>query len=156
VKIVKTITINRSPDETFAFWRQLENLPRFMRHVLSVKVLGSKTSLWVAKAPAGRTVAWEAEIIDEQPSALLAWRSRDGADIQNGGTVRFNRAPAGRGTEVTVLLEFIAPAGVLGQAIAKLFGEDPSQQLEEDLRRFKSVMETGELPTSASLRPGSN
>src|SRR5437868_1966967 len=137
MKIVRIITINRSPEEIFSHWRQLESLPRFMSHLVSVKALDERTSRWIAKAPAGQLVVWDAEITDEQPNRLLAWRSRAGADVRNSGTVRFHQAPSGRGTELSVELEYMPPAGVLGRTVARWFGEEPSQQLAEDLRRFK-------------------
>jgi uncharacterized membrane protein len=152
VKIVRSITINRTPEELFSYWRELENLPRIMTHLESVHVLDERNSRWVARAPAGRTVAWQAEIVEERPNELLAWRSSENSEIQNAGSVSFRPAPARRGTEVTVELEYVAPAGILGRAIARLFGEEPSQQLHDDLRRFKWVMESGEVPTAIEIR----
>jgi len=154
VKIVRSITVNRSPEELFGHWRELENLPRIMSHLESVEVLDERTSRWVARAPAGRTVTWQAEIVEERPNELLAWRSSEPSDVQNSGSVRFKRAPARRGTEVTVRLEYVAPAGILGRTIARLFGEEPSHQLEDDLRRFKWIMEAGEVPTAVEIRRG--
>ncbi len=148
ISIVRAVTINRTPAELFGFWRQLENLPRFMSHLQWVRVLDSRTSHWIARAPAGRTVAWQAEITEERIDELLAWRSREGSQVQNSGSVHFKLAPAGRGTEVTVKLNYVPPAGLLGRAVARLFGEEPGQQLEEDLRRFKWIMEAGEVPTA--------
>jgi uncharacterized membrane protein len=154
MKIVRTITINRAPQEVFASWRELETLPRYMNHLVSVKALNGKVSHWITKAPAGRQVSWEAEIAEEHASQFLAWHSRRGADVPNAGTVHFQPAPVGRGTEVTVSLDCVVPAGILGRTIARLFGEEPSQQVEDDLRRFKSVLETGEAPSSGDGRPG--
>jgi uncharacterized membrane protein len=154
MKFVRTITINRSPEEVFASWRQLETLPRYMNHLVSVKVVNDKVSHWIAKAPAGRQVSWEAEITEEHANQFLAWHSRKGADVPNAGTVHFQHAPAGRGTEVTVSLECVVPAGILGRTVARFFGEEPSRQVEDDLRRFKSVLETGEAPSSGGGRPG--
>ena len=159
MKVVRSITINRLPEQVFAFWRQLEIWPRFMHHLVSVQVLDDKHSHWVAKAPAGRRVSWDAEIVEERPNQLLAWRSSQGADVPNTGAVQFRPAPIGRGTEVTVRLEYSPPAGILGQTVARLFGKEPGRQLDEDLRRFKSVMETGEVPdcgeSDEALRNGS-
>ncbi len=150
--MVRSITINRPPEELFRLWRKLDNLPRFMSHLQSVEVLDERTSRWVARAPAGRTVAWQAEMVDERANELLAWRSCEGSEIQNAGSVCFKRLPARRGTEVTVQLEYVAPAGLVGRTIARLFGEEPSQQLEDDLRRFKWIMEAGEVPTAVKIR----
>ena len=148
IKVEKTVTIDRSADELFDFWRNFENLPRIMVHLESVTVQDSSKSHWVAKAPLGTTVSWDAEIINEKPGEMIAWRSTENADVPNTGSVWFRSAPEGRGTEVKVNLEYNPPAGVLGMAVAKLFGEEPNQQVMEDLRRFKSLMETGEIPTN--------
>jgi uncharacterized membrane protein len=146
-KVVKACTIKRSPEELFRFWRQLENLPRFASHLVSVTATSATESHWVAKSPARHTVEWDAVIINEHENQLIAWESKPGAEIDNAGTVRFQPAPAGQGTEVTVAIEYVAPGGKLGAAIAKLFGEEPELQVEDDLRRFKALMEAGEIPT---------
>ena len=148
IKVEQTVTINRTADELYDFWRNFENLPRIMAHLESVTVQDNTRSHWVAKAPFGSTVAWDAEIINEKPGEMIAWRSTENADIPNTGSVWFKSAPEGRGTEVKVNIEYNPPAGVLGMAIAKLFGEEPNQQVTDDLRHFKSLMETGEIPTN--------
>jgi len=148
IKVEKSVTINRPSEELFGFWRNFENLPRFMNHLESVRAIDSHPSgrsRWMARLPAGLSVEWDAEIINEAPDELIAWRSLEGAQIPNAGSVRFEKAPDGRGVEVKVSLEYAPPAGKLGAFIAKLFGEDPERQVEEDLRRFKQLMETGEL-----------
>lgn len=152
VLIVKTIAVNRSQGEVYAFWRDFSNLPQFMDHLESVRVLDDRRSHWVAKAPAGRTVEWEAEITDEQPERRIAWRSTEKADVENSGSVQFSPGPGGMGTLVRVELEYQPPAGIAGMIAAKLFGEEPEQQVAEDLRRFKQVMETGEPVHSDSSR----
>ncbi|MDB5296788.1 MAG: hypothetical protein JWO31_2771 [Phycisphaerales bacterium] len=139
-------TIAKPRAELFAFWRNFANLPKFMDHVQSVRVTDDKRSHWVVKAPAGRTVEWDAEIINEVPDELIAWRSLGGADVDNAGSVRFVDAPGDRGTEVRVVLDYIPPAGRLGKYVAMLFGEAPEIQIKEDLRRFKRLMETGYPP----------
>jgi uncharacterized membrane protein len=144
IKVERTITVNRPREEVYHFWRQLENLPRFMDHLESVTVLDEDRSHWVAKAPAGTKVEWDATIQDEIENELIAWRSLPGSDIDNAGSVHF--IPAGDGTEVRVVLSYDAPAGRVGAAVAKLLGEEPEQQVEEDLRRFKQVMEAVETP----------
>lgn len=154
VKVEKAVTVDKSPEELYRFWRDFENLPRFMDHLESVKALGDKRSHWVAKAPLGMSVAWDAEIINEVEDKLIAWRSLEGADIGNAGSVRFTPAPDGRGTEVKVTLEYDPPGGAIAAAFAKLLGEEPAQQVQEDLRRFKRVMEAGEIPTTAGQPSG--
>jgi uncharacterized membrane protein len=144
LKVERTITVNRPREEVYRFWRQLENLPRFMDHLESVTVLDEDRSHWVAKAPAGTRVEWDASIQDEIENELIAWRSLPGSDIDNAGSVHF--VPAGDGTEVRVVLSYDPPAGRVGAAVAKLLGEEPEQQVEEDLRRFKQVMEAIETP----------
>jgi uncharacterized membrane protein len=148
--IVQAVTVNRSPEEVYRFWRDFQNLPRFMSHLESVQVIDEKRSHWVARAPAGGTVEWDAEIIEDRPNQLIAWRSLEGADVDNSGLVLFKPAPGGRGTEVTVEIEYNPPGGALGAGIAKIFGEAPEQQVKDDLYRFKQVMETGEVVHSDS------
>ncbi len=149
IKVEKSVTINKSPAELYTFWRNFENLPRFMDHLESVKNASAdgKRSHWVAKAPAGTTVEWDAEIYNEKENELIAWRSLEGSDVDNAGSVRFEQATGGRGTVVKVSLKYDPPGGIVGATIAKLFGEEPAQQIEEDLRRFKRMMEAGEIPT---------
>lgn len=154
IKVEKSVTINRSPEELYSFWRNFENLPRFMNHLESVKTIGGGRSHWVARAPAGKTVEWDAEVYNEKENELIAWRSLEGADVDNAGSVRFEPAPDGRSTIVKVTLKYDPPGGVLGSMIAKLFGEEPSQQIEEDLHRFKQVMETGGTPTTEGQPSG--
>ena len=149
IRVSKTFTINRPPDQVYRFWRQLENLPQFMRHLESVELTGGLRSRWRAAAPAGMTVEWEAEIVEDIPNKRIAWRSIKGSGIENSGEVRFEAAPGQRGTELHVELRYRPPAGKAGALIAKLFGEEPHQQLDEDLRRFKQLLETGEIPRSA-------
>jgi uncharacterized membrane protein len=150
----KAITVNRPLEETYRFWRDFQNLPRFMRHLESVQVTGDGHSHWRAKAPAGKTVEWDAVIVDDQPNRRIAWRSLPGADVENAGDVRFEPAPGGRGTEVHVELRYDPPAGALGALVAKLFGEEPAQQVQDDLRRFKQVLETGMVAESEATLHG--
>lgn len=147
VNVEEVVRINRPAYELFRYWRNFESLPTFMDHLVSVKQLDSNRSHWVAKAPAGRTVEWDAEIINEVADELIAWRTRDHADVVSAGSVNFKAAPNGRGTDVRVRLQYHPPAGKLGAAIAWMFGEEPSQTIHEDLRRFKRLMEAGEIPT---------
>ena len=147
VKVEHSVTIQRPAAELFRFWRNFENLPRIMEHLESVTVLDATRSHWQAKAPAGTSVEWDAVIHNEIPDRLIAWKSADEATVPNAGSVHFTELGAGRGTEVKVILEYDPPAGKVGEAVAKLFGEEPAQQVREDLDRFKSVMESEGAPT---------
>lgn len=155
IGVEKTVTINATPEQLYSFWRDFENLPRFMVHLQSVKVIDDKRSHWVATGPAGIDAEWDAEIINEIPNELIGWRSVEGSRVDNAGSVHFTRASGGgRGTEVKVVLRYDPPAGALGAAFAKLFGEDPAHQVQEDLRRLKQLIETGELATNESRPRG--
>ena len=148
IQVVEAFTINKPAEELYRFWHKFENLPRFMKHLESVKTVeGGKRSHWVAKGPMGMSVRWDAEVINDEPNQLIAWRSLGGADVDNAGSVSFKSAPADRGTEVTVTMDYIPPGGRAGSIIAKLFGRDADQMVREDLRNFKRLMEAGELPT---------
>ncbi len=147
VKVEEAMTINRSPQELYEFWRNLENLPHFMKHLQSVRKTGGNRSHWVAQGPLGMKVEWDAEVYNENPNEMIAWRSLEGADVDNTGSVHFRSAPAGRGTEVRVVLKYNPPAGKAGAVIAKMFGKNPEGMIREDLRRFKQLMEAGEIPT---------
>ncbi|WP_104106231.1 SRPBCC family protein [Nocardioides sp. 616] len=147
-------TVNRSPEDVYAFWRDLGNLPSFMLHLEEVTPKGDDTSHWVARGPLGKKVSWDAEITSEDPGRRLAWRSLKGADVDNAGTVHFAPAPGDRGTEVRVVLHYDVPGGLAGRAVARLFGEEPDQQVRDDLRRFKQVMETGDIVRSEILPHG--
>ncbi|MCF0093743.1 SRPBCC family protein [Micromonospora sp. MH99] len=148
IRMEIAVTVNRSPAEAYRFWRDVENLPKFMAHLESVRADDLRRSHWVARGPAGRHIEWDAEIIDDQPNRSLTWRSLPGARVANAGRVRFVPAPGDRGTEVRVQLRYAPPAGALGRAVAKLFGEEPEQQVRDDLRRFKQVLEAGEVVRS--------
>jgi uncharacterized membrane protein len=150
VRVERSVTINRPVDEVYRFWKDFENFPRFMRHVQSVDMLGGNLSRWRVSAPAGLTVEWKAEMVDDRDGERVAWRSTPDSTIQNSGIVQFKAAPGARGTELRVQLEYLPPAGHLGRSVAWLFGEEPDQQLNDDLRRFKQLMETGEIPLSDS------
>jgi uncharacterized membrane protein len=154
IHVEHSITINNPPDELYRYWRDFNNLPRIMDHLQSVTVRDEKHSHWVAKAPAGYVVAWDAEIINDQPGKLIAWRSLADATVPNSGSIRFLAAPGDRGTEVRIVLDYIPPAGRVGWMIAKLFGEEPKQQVQADLRRFKQFIETGEVPTTTGQSTG--
>jgi uncharacterized membrane protein len=148
IHVEESVTVNRSPWDLYQFWRNFDNLPRFMRHVEKVEVIDDRRSKWSVDGPAGKSVSWEAEIINDEPNALIAWRSLGGATVDNAGSVRFVPGPEGRGTEVRVVIDYIPPAGVVGKWVASLFGKNPASEIHEDLRRFKRVMETGEVATT--------
>ncbi|HET8648643.1 MAG TPA: SRPBCC family protein, partial [Gemmatimonadales bacterium] len=144
VKLERRITVDRPAAELYRYWHNLENLPQFMEHLESVTVLDDRRSHWVSRAPAGARVEWDAEIHNDIPDELIAWRSLPGSDVANAGSVHFRPIGDGHSTEVQVVLSYEPPAGRLGATIAKLFGGAPGQQVEEDLQRFKLVMETGQ------------
>jgi uncharacterized membrane protein len=148
MKLTSTTTVLRPPEEVYAFWRDLSRLPTFMVHLDEVREAGPGRSHWRASAPFGQTVEWDAETTLDETGKGIAWRSVGDADIQNSGEVLFVPAPGNRGTEVRVTLSYDVPAGPLGRAVAKYFGEEPHQQLDDDLRRFKQVLETGEVVRS--------
>lgn len=148
IHVEQSLTINKDPMELYRFWRDLDNLPRIMDHLESVAKLDDRRSHWVVLGPMGHTVEWDAELINDEPGRLLAWRSLRGASVDNAGSVRFVPAPGNRGTEVRVVLDYVPPAGRAGALVARMFGKNPRQQILEDLRHFKQVMEAGEIPTT--------
>ncbi len=140
IQVEKSVTISAPPEELYRFWRNLENLPRFMENLESVHVIDAKRSHWKAKGPAHIDAEWDAEIINEIPNELIGWRSVDDSRVDNAGSVHFNALPGNR-TEVKVVLRYDPPAGRIGAAVAKVLGEDPEKQVQEDLRRFKQLIE---------------
>jgi uncharacterized membrane protein len=149
-----TTTVGLPEQEVYEMWRDLDNLPKFMAHLEEVRPDGNGRSHWRAGAPRGRTVEWDAEITEDVPGQRIAWRSVGSADVHNEGSVQFVPAPGGRGTEVHVKLRYEMPGGKLGETVARYFGEDPRQQLDDDLRRFKQVAETGEVVRSEGAPGG--
>lgn len=154
IKVKRAVTINKPIAELYSFWRNFENLPQIMEHLESVTVKDEKSSHWVAKGPAGIKVEWDAEIFREKENELIAWKSAEGATVPNAGTVQFKDLGEERGTEVSVELDYEPPVGPLGAAFAKLFGEEPNQQVQEDLRHFKQKMEAGEIPSTKGQPSG--
>src|SRR5437764_5288370 len=146
VRVDKTITIQRPAAVVYAFWRNLENLPRFMRHLKSVSVLDDLHSHWAAKGLAGQIVEWDAEKIEQRENEMISWRSIPGSEVENAGSVWFTPIPDGAATMVRVELKYNPPAGKTGDFIAGLFGRDAKSALNEDLGRLKSLFETGQLP----------
>ena len=147
VNVEESVTINRPVSLLYRFWRNLENLPHFMSHLESVERVTDTLSRWRAKGPAGMTVEWNAEIHNEVPDKLIAWRSLEGSDVVSAGSVNFEEAGTA-GTRVRVRLQYSPPGGKAGAALAKLMGRDAATEIREDLRRFKYLVESGEVPTS--------
>jgi uncharacterized membrane protein len=143
--VEERVTINRPIEELYRFWRNLENLPRFMRHLESVERVTDTLSRWRAKGPAGTTLEWNAEIINEVPNKVIGWRSLEGSDVTSAGSVNFDEAPD-RGTHVRVRLQYSPPGGRIGAALAWLVGQDAATEIREDLHRFKQKIESGEVP----------
>lgn len=143
-----TIQLNCTPKEAFRFWRDFENLPRFMRHLDSVHTIDDRRSRWIALGPMGKQISWVAEITNERPDELIAWRSVPDSDIELQGRVEFRNAPGDRGTILYATLDYLPPGGAFGHSVAKLIRKDPSFLMHQDLRRFKALLETGEIPTT--------
>ena len=148
IRVRKTIIINRSPEEVYRYWHDIRNLPKFMSRIESAQVMEGARSHWKAKAPGGISAEWDAEMVNDEPNALIAWRSVDSSHIRHSGTVRFESGPGGKGARVTVEFQYAPPGGELGARLARLFGSAPGQQLEGDLRRLKQILETGEIVRS--------
>ena len=146
--IFAAVTIDRPPLELYNFWRHFENLPRFMTNLKSVTVTGEGRSHWVAKGPGDKTVEWDAEVTEDQPGERIAWRSVEGSDVETSGVVRFTPATGGRGTYVTVEMDYNPPGGILGKAAAALSHKNPNREVYDALRAFKQLMEVGEIVLS--------
>lgn len=145
IRVEESIVIGKTPEEIYRFWRNLENLPRFMsQHVAVDRLTGDQRSHWTVKSFAGQTFEWDAEIINDIPNELLAWRSLQGADLDHAGSVHFEASATG-GTKVSVILEYRPPVGKLGAGVARLFGQEPSQVVNKDLNRLKQLLETGDV-----------
>jgi uncharacterized membrane protein len=152
-KLEKSITIDLPAAEIYQFWRRFENLPRFMNHLASVTQMSNGTSHWVAKTSRGRELEWDAELIEDKPNEMISWRSLEGADLDNAGSVWFIPSPGG-GTVVKVAMKYSPTGGKLGAAIAKVFGDDAEQQVAEDLVRLKKLLEVGASPGTRGLPDG--
>jgi uncharacterized membrane protein len=146
--IGRTVTIDRPRQELYAFWRDFRNLPLFMENIASVTVLDDRRSHWVVRAPADRTVEWDSVLTEDVPGEVIAWSSADDASIRNSGRIEFRDSSNGRGTEVRATIIYDPPAGGLGKMVAKLFQREPRIQARQELRRFKQLMETGEVATA--------
>lgn len=149
-----SMLLNCSPTQAYEFWRNLENLPLFMRHLESVNVTGNRKSRWIALGPLGKRVSWDAEVVAERANELISWRSLEGSEMLVDGFVEFKSAPANRGTLITARIIYEPPAGPIGKTIARIFGKDPSFLMRQDLRRLKALIETGEIPTTEGQSHG--
>jgi uncharacterized membrane protein len=149
VLVGRTVSINRPRQELYDFWRDFRNLPLFMENIESVQVFDGNRSHWKVRGPAGTDLEWDSVITTDVPGEEIAWTSEQKADVSNSGRVEFRDSPNGRGTVVTVTIAYDPPAGALGKAFAKIFRREPKIQSRQELRRFKQLMETGELPTAA-------
>ena len=154
VRVDESVVIDKSAEELYFFWRDHSNLPRFMSEIRSVTSPDGVVSHWVSEGPLGLTLEWDAEIYNDEPGRLIAWRSLPGSQMATAGSVHFNPRPSGRGTEVRVNQKFDPPGGSLGVGVAKLIGYDPASVTRENLRRFKQLMEAGELPTTSGQPSG--
>lgn len=153
-EIRRSATVNRARSEVYAFWRDYRNLSRFMPDLISVEDRGDGTSHWIAKGPAGKNVEWDATTTADEPNERIAWQSAPDAEVKNGGEVLFRDAPAGRGAEVTVMMSYDPPLGAVGRVVAKVFGEEPDQQVRDTLRTLKQLLEAGEIPTTEGQPSG--
>ena len=147
IRVEESVTINRPLTEVYRFWRDFENLPKFMKHLESVATREAGVSHWVARGPAGMKVEWDARVINEIDNKLIGWQSLKKSMVSSAGSANFREVDGG--TEVRVHLQYNPPAGRIGAGIARLFGEEPSLQIREDLSRLKQLMETG----TAAARP---
>ncbi len=154
VMLETSVTVNATPEEAYRFWHNFEDLPRFMRHLESVRFTSPRRSQWRAHLPSGRSIAWNAETVEDRDGELISWRTLPGSDIDHYGWVRFRLAPGDKGTEITVRLEYRPPLKGAGHLVAKLLGNMPEFQIREDLRRFKNLIEAGEIPTTEGQPSG--
>ena len=154
LRVKKSMTVNRSPDELYAFWRDLENLPRFMKHVRSVQRHGNGRSHWVVAGPRGTVFKWDAQITVDRPNEMIAWQTVPGSSVDHRGYVKFVPAPGSRGTEVHVAMEYQPPGGEAGKLLGSLLGGITEQEIQEQIRNFKSIMEAGEIPTTRGQTSG--
>lgn len=153
-RVQHAVTVLKPAVEVYRYWRDFENLPRFMAHLVDVDTTADGKSHWKAEGPLGLKVEWDAELVSDIPNRVISWRSLPGADVDTAGSVRFEELPQGRGTEVRVELKYDPPGGKLGTAVASLFGKSPDQQIREDLRRFKQILEAGEIPSTKGQAAG--
>lgn len=146
ITLEKTLTINKSAADLYQFWHKFENLPHFMKHLQQVQVYDAQRSHWITQGPLNQSVEWDALITEDRENELISWRSVEDSSVDHAGSIHFQPAPGDRGTRVKIILEYQPPGGVVGDVLSKLFGESPKQQIGDDLRRFKMLMEPAKLP----------
>ena len=154
IKVALAVTILKPADELYKFWRNVSNLMQVVKHPVSITQTSASESHWVVSAPLGRQVEWDAIVINDDPGRLIAWRSREGSDVDHAGSVRFELAPGNEGTEVKVVLEYDPPGGKIGAAFARLTRDSAGSQVYDALHRLKALMEAGEIPTTAGQSAG--
>src|SRR5215813_7376618 len=152
IKLKKAVTVDRPAEQLYRYWRDLRHVPKLFDNLLSVTSFDGSRSHWILRVPGGMSLEWDAEITVDRENEMIGWRSLDAADIDNAGYVRFERATGGRGTVVRIALQYNPPAGKLGAAVATVLGEKPASLIEGALRKFKQLMETGEVPVAAQER----
>jgi uncharacterized membrane protein len=150
----QAIVVGKSPQECYAFWRDFSNLPRFIPMLETVTMKDHRTSHWVVQMPGGGKLEWDAQITEDREGERIAWHSLPGSTMKHAGTVRFEPAPGGRGCIVRALVHFQPPLGLTGRSFAKAVGRDPTGHGRENLRRFKQLIETGEIPTTRAQPSG--
>lgn len=155
VQVRRSICVGVEPEKAYAFIRDVQNMPKFMKHVESVTALDGNRSHWVVRGPGNMSVSWDSRIINEVPNELIAWRSEPCAQIENAGSIWFEKAPKNLGTIIRVTLQFLPPGGAMATLVAKLFGKDPERQVDGDLKRLKQLLETGEIATTEGQPVGS-
>jgi uncharacterized membrane protein len=153
--VKRSISVNRPAAELYGYWRNFENLPAFMYHLETVRAFGPGRSHWVAKGPGDKRIEWDSQVTEDRPNEVIAWHTLPGSHLEHGGSVTFEPRPGGRGTIVRVTLEYRPPGGIAGRAFASLMNRAPEQQVSDDLRRFKQIMETGEIVRSDATPEGS-
>lgn len=159
VEIATAMTVECPVDEVYEFWRRPQNLPRFLRHISSIEPIDDRHSRWTARLPGGMSLQWRAEIVDDEPNSLIAWQSVEGSDLFNEGYISFEPTADGDSTEIHARIVYHPPAGKFGAQVATFFETLQAQMIREDLRGFKQLIETGEVPTiegqpSARTEPG--
>lgn len=146
--VARAVTIDRTPEDLYAYWREFSNLAVLMENIERIETVDPQRSHWVVKGPAGKDIEWDSLVTEDVPNRRIAWQAAEGADVQNSGWVEFRPAPGDRGTEVHALIRYDAPGGPFGRMIAKVLQREPNTQMRRELRRFKQLMETGEITTS--------
>ncbi len=151
-RVESSVTVRRSPQELYSFWRELENLPSVMKHLKSVEAIDRVRSHWIAEGPLGKDVEWDAEVFNDVENEMIAWRSLPGGAVDTAGSVHFKSQGNGGETQVSVNFKYDPPAGAVGAWVASFLGHDPQRMIEEDLRQFKQRMEAGERTASVESR----